>query len=291
MLNILVAYPYLKPDFHKYLHGTRFLLDSGAFTAWKAGREILLDDYCRFIDDLPTKPWRYFTLDVIGNPDKTMDNYQKMLSRGYNPIPIFTRGEDPAVIDEYYKTTDLIGVGGLVGTKGNKGFVKGIMEKIGKRKVHWLGFTRFDFIKYYKPYSVDSSSWAGGIRYGVIDVYMGQGRWERIKKVDCRLPIKPEVYKQISVYGFDPDRLAKAGEWRNSKDCILRELPVNSFVRYSLDVEKRLGTKMFLAVCTLQDMISFKRQYGRIYESTNFKRGNGQHCPIIPRETQDGSQL
>jgi len=38
-------------------------------------------------------------------------------------VPIFTRGEDPSVLDDYYKTSDVVGIGGLVGTQGNKGFV------------------------------------------------------------------------------------------------------------------------------------------------------------------------
>ena len=63
-LNTLIAYPYLKPDAVEMLRAradqVRFVLDSGAFTAWKSGNPIALDDYCRFIEGLPIKPWRYF---------------------------------------------------------------------------------------------------------------------------------------------------------------------------------------------------------------------------------------
>lgn len=74
-LNFLVAYPYCKPDVFEVLKNQtlpyRFLLDSGAFTAHNAGKVITLDDYCRFIEAMPVKPWRYFQLDVVGDPDKT----------------------------------------------------------------------------------------------------------------------------------------------------------------------------------------------------------------------------
>ena len=74
-LNFLVAYPYCKPDVFEVLKNQtlpyRFLLDSGAFTAHNAGKVITLDDYCRFIEAMPIKPWRYFQLDVVGDPDKT----------------------------------------------------------------------------------------------------------------------------------------------------------------------------------------------------------------------------
>lgn len=172
MLNVLVAYPYMKPDDISLLQQnkstTRFLLDSGAFTAWKAGKQINLDDYCRFIESLPFEPWGYFMLDVIGNPGATMKNYETMLKRGFKPIPIFTRGEDVSVLEDYYKNSEIVGFGGLVGTPGNKGFVKGIMDKVNGRKCHWLGFTQLNFIKHFKPYSCDASSWNNGAQFGYV---------------------------------------------------------------------------------------------------------------------------
>jgi hypothetical protein len=167
-LNLLIAYPYLTKQLlaqvKSELPRTRFLLDSGAFTAWKAGTKIELDDYCNFIEGLDFQPWRYFTLDVIGDPKATLKNYDAMLKRGFNPVPIFTRGDSLAALEHYYRTSDLVGVGGLVGTRGNKGFVNGIMKKIGKRRVHLLGFTRLDFLKTYRPYMCDTSSWEYGAR-------------------------------------------------------------------------------------------------------------------------------
>ncbi len=114
ILNVLVAYPYVKDGMIKEMTPLinsghiRWLLDSGAFTAHNSGKDITLDEYCRFLDRLPVKPWRYFMLDVIGNPDATWNNYQKMLSRGYKPVPIFTYGSDLQLVDEYYKTSDYI---------------------------------------------------------------------------------------------------------------------------------------------------------------------------------------
>lgn len=73
--NVLVAFPYWQDEIARLMQAHpdtfRLLIDSGAFTAWKAGKSIALDDYCRFLEALPAAPWRYFTLDVIGNPDAT----------------------------------------------------------------------------------------------------------------------------------------------------------------------------------------------------------------------------
>jgi hypothetical protein len=234
---------------NKNQNDIRFLLDSGAFTAWKSNKPIKLDDYCKFIENLPFKPWRYFTLDVIGDAEASFKNYQIMLDRGFNPVPIFTRGEDLSMIDEYYKTSDVLGVGGLVGTKGNKGFVKGFMKKVDGRKVHWLGFTNKNFVSYYKPYMCDSSSWEGGARFGTFDIYMGNGRYERLKRTDFSKKPKPEIIKAIKSYGFNPSDFAKESAWRGGQS-LNRTINAATAVRATLDIEKKLNTKQFSACAT-----------------------------------------
>ncbi len=254
MLNILVAYPYMKPDVIKVLYENqdkiRFLLDSGAFTAWKAGKTIAIDDYCRFIESLPFKPWRYFTLDVVGNPEKSFENYQIMLKRGFNPIPIFTRGEDIKMIDEYYKTSDVVGIGGLVGTQGNKGFVKGIMKVVGNRKVHWLGFTNKEFVKYYKPYSCDSSSVTMAGRFANIELFDASiGKWIKLGKKDFVVKPSKHIEQLILSYGFIPSDLSVKKNWHGVS--ISEKLLFFSHVRASLAYHKKINVLYFLALARL----------------------------------------
>lgn len=250
-LNILTAYPYLDKEIIRILNQNqdriRFVLDSGAFTAWKTGKKIGLDDYCKFIENLPFRPWRYFVLDDVGNPEMTLKNYEVMLERGFKPVPIFTRGEDIKMIDKYYETSDIVGIGGLVGTSGNKGFVKWIMNTVGKRKVHWLGFTNFDFIKFYRPYMCDSSSWESGARYGQIKLYTGNGRFITCEKSNFKLKPDPDLIRKISDYGFNPSDFAKEESWYGTWSKI-RSICARSAVKYSMDVENKLGTKQFIAV-------------------------------------------
>lgn len=254
-LNVLVAYPYMNPQVIKSLRAVgpslRFVLDSGAFTAWKAGKPIQLDDYCRFLEQLPIKPWRYFTLDVIGDPDGTQRNYETMLKRGFAPVPIFTRGEDPSVLDDFYKTSDVVGIGGLVGTPGNRGFVKGIMRHVKDRMVHWLGFTDLDFIKVYRPFMCDSSTWESGARYGALKLYMGNAKFLTIKKPQFQNRPSQEVLDRIRQLGVDPYRLARIDEWHGGPSAS-RTLCARSGVALSVDVERQTGTKMFLALTTAQ---------------------------------------
>ncbi len=249
--NMLIAFPYWNVDVTKMMMQNqdvlRVVLDSGAFTAWKAGKPIALDDYCRFIEGLPMKPWRYFTLDVIGDPEGSMRNYQTMLQRGFKPVPIFTRGEDASVLDDYYKTSDLVGIGGLVGTQDNKGFVNGIMKRVAGRKVHWLGFTNIEYLKFYKPYMCDSSSWESGGRFASIRLYMGNGRYVSIKKSDFLGRPAADVLDRIKALGFDPYALRKEEAWRGGYS-VNRKLSAASAVALSLDIQKNLRTLMFNAI-------------------------------------------
>ena len=255
VLNLLVAYPYCKPDVIELVkqneHRIRFVLDSGAFTAWKSGQPIAVDDYCRFIETLPIKPWRYFALDAIGDPHGTMKNYEIMLKRGFKPIPIFTRGEDPKVLDDYYKTSDVVGIGGLVGTMGNKGFVKGIMGKVGGRKVHLLGFTNLAFLKLFKPYMADSSSWEMGARFASCPLYIGSGHpLLSLKKDTIHKQLKDDrITHAIKALGLEPMDFLKPEMW-NGGYSITRRTGARSMVRFSHDIGKHLGTNLFLAAAT-----------------------------------------
>ena len=225
---------------------TRLLVDSGAFTAWKSGTVIALDDYCKFIETLPVKPWRYFALDVVGDPAGTLRNYELMLKRGFKPVPIFTRGEDPSVLEDYYKTSDLVGIGGLVGTDDSRGFVNGIMQRIGSRHVHLLGFNRMEYLKFWKPYSADSSNHTGAHRYGRIDVYLGGGRFKAITRTQLSERLTHDISAKIRRYGFDPYVLRQQGEWHSgtSTSALVTKC---AWVEFTLDIERALHTKFFLS--------------------------------------------
>jgi hypothetical protein len=254
-LNVLVAFPYLKAKATKLLseecRDVRLLLDSGAFTAWNTGKPVKLDDYCRFIEKLPFKPWRYFSLDVIGDPDRSFINYEKMVKRGFNPVPVFTRGDDLDMVDEYYKTSDVLGIGGLVGTVRNKNFVKGVMERIGKRKVHWLGFTRHDFVNYYRPYMCDTSAWVA-TRYHDLRIYTGKGVIENYKKKDFVTKPKPDILKVMASYGVSSSDLRRQSFWSNGNK--LNTVAARMWVRRSIETEKMLGTHLFLAFVGAHDL-------------------------------------
>ncbi len=248
MMNILCAYPYIDKSYIKIYNQNekkiKFLLDSGAFTAFNNGEPINLEEYCAFIKNPPIKIWKYFVLDVIGNPKATKKNYYTMLDKGLNPIPIFTRGENPAVLNEYYKTSDIVGIGGLVGTKGNNAFVNGIMKLAKKRKIHLLGFTKPDYIKYHRPYMCDSSAWLTAHRYGTITIYLGNGNKIRIqkKKINTLSKCKQD---RIQEMGINYKNLLSEKNWRGA-NSLSGSLNCAGEVLYSLECAKYLKVNYFL---------------------------------------------
>jgi hypothetical protein len=254
-VNILVGYPYLnnKPSlefFKNNISSINLLIDSGAFTAWKSGKPIKIDDYCLFLESINFPTFGYFTLDVVGNPHETMKNYETMLKRGFKPIPIFTRGESLSVLEDYYKTSDIVAIGGLVQTIGNKGFVKGIMKHVNKRKVHWLGFCNKDFVNHYRPFSIDSSSWESGAIFGSLELYIGKGKFIRLGKKDFSQKPRKEVIDHIQSYGFKINDFSKNENWSGGKS-LNRQLCAASIVRYMLDLRKILNVNYFAASATM----------------------------------------
>jgi hypothetical protein len=271
-LNFLAAFPYLEKSkgFLRRLaaHQNEIcaFVDSGAFTAWTLGKEIKLDDYCRFLDGLPFAPWRALTLDVIGNAEATMANFLEMRRRGFSPVPIFTRGESLDALEDYFGHSDIVALGGVAGANNSSAaWCKAVMPVIGQRRAHILGMTRTEWVKFFRPFSVDSSSWMGAARFGTIALYMGDGRMEvlRPRALEGRLPAP--VASRIRRYGFDPYGLRKpragVGAWST-----WQLISTHSWVEFAIDCQAAIGTKVFLAAATEQYFEQLVEVFGRIQE-------------------------
>lgn len=215
---ILTSYAYWDnrciPDFAEWEGRYRLLIDSGAFTAHTIGKQINFDEYCDFVKTPPVPLEGYFVLDVIGDPVATMKNYRKMLQRGLKPIPIFTRGADPVMADEYWESSKLIGLGGVA--MGGEGYVKWFEERVRKgRNVHWLGFGRRDMVLHYKPTSYDSSVWIGGCRFGYISLFHTAEKELKVQREDI---LAGKYVKDIEAMGFDCTLLKSEDAWHRHEN-------------------------------------------------------------------------
>lgn len=264
-LGILAAFPYIKGDLGtglvKYGPRIEILLDSGAFTAWQQGENITLDQYCSFLDHMPFRPWRYFTLDVVGDWEATRANYEAMRARGFSPVPIFTRGTPIEELHDYAKTSDLVGLGGLASSRegaARYGYLKHIIPQAPGVNMHLLGVTSHEWVKHFRPYSCDSTSWVSGQKYGRVNLYMGRGRVEIWRPASDGRPTG-DFAARIARYGFDPYSLTK-------RDPLWYQINVMSWVDFAMDMEAAIGTRLFLAVGRASQLATLLEAQDRVME-------------------------
>ena len=149
LLNLIRSYP-----------GTEIMLDSGAFSAWNAGKTIDINKYISFIQDNHIE--LYFNLDVIGDVEGTKRNQAIMEHAGLNPIPVFHYGEPLEyldwLVDQGYT---YIGLGGTVkkSVQQRQAFFNEVFARHPNINYHGLGVTAKPLIENYNWYSADSTTW------------------------------------------------------------------------------------------------------------------------------------
>ena len=193
----------------KNIKKEKFLLDSGAFTFMnsykgKINWDKYIEDYANFINEYDIK--YFFELDIdniIGIKEvERLRNKLEILS-GKKCIPVWHKSRGL----EYWKKTckeyDYIAIGGIV-TKEIKATEYDIfipLLKIAKEnncKVHGLGFTRVPLLKKYHFYSVDSTAWLSGSRFGTLHQFNNK-RIESKKIKGKRI----KDYKEINKFNLE----------------------------------------------------------------------------------------
>lgn len=171
---VLMSYWWLRNKKNPFEHikrlGLKVMLDSGAFSAWRKGVRLDVQDYAAFIiqhqDDLHS----YITLDVIGDPEASEMNDRFLRGRGLHPVPVFPAAGDmnqlAALIEADH---DYIAIGATVGLgqKIKQSLFEHIFTQFPDGRFHWLGGSS-RLIVDYPWFSADSSTWLSGRKYGKI---------------------------------------------------------------------------------------------------------------------------
>jgi len=200
----------------RQLRGFKMFADSGAFSAKSLGAEIKLDDYLAWL-----ARWRslfavYANLDVIRDPEATWRNHLEMERQGFHPLPVLHGGTPWDYLERYIERGDTyIALGGLVGAPAvaKRWIIKAFQVADGRAVFHGFGRTNLSDIADFPWYSVDSSSWGMGFRYGQINLF-DRGRWVKIRVGD-----HAGVYKNATLlrqHGVAPERIADRSlyHWR-----------------------------------------------------------------------------
>lgn len=234
------------------------LIDSGAFSAWNSGREIILEEYCDVCYEYKSKGWQYFQLDVIGNQKKTFDNYEYMISKGLNPIPVFTRGANLKDL-RHIRDAKLIGLGSGVKTKGQHAYVKWFLTQekdVDNRQIHLLGYNNLKTVFTNRVNSVDSTSWDYNARANVHHFFDEK----KLRFYDAKLKSKNDIAKLIRIHpevikqnmGQDVNLLLEYNmsgsktEWQKKRF----EIAAMAYLKYAKSLFKINGVKYFFAAST-----------------------------------------
>lgn len=210
--NILMSYHYFKDYDLDELDNLSIIGDSGAFSARSQGITITTKDLADWAIRWRHKLKWVAALDVIGNPVKTYSNWRDMIDLyGVEAIPTVHYGTQPQELDRYArKGVDLVGLGGLVKVPTNAQMrwlvqiFKYARENHPDMQFHGWGCTSSPHFRL-PFYSVDSSSWTSGMRYGqahLIHPTTGEKIEYRLNGKDA---FKPKIANILrDYYGVSP---------------------------------------------------------------------------------------
>lgn len=183
---ILLSYAHIRSQQAWKRHvdelGLKVLLDSGAFTEWKAKKngkaypDIRIEDYAKFISDNRDRFHAWFNLDVVGDPSTSRKNEEYLRDAGLPCIPVWHARGSLDVLDDMVKQDhSIIGIGGTVGLseRKRKEVFDQVFQQYPSQNFHFCGGSS-RLLTQYEWFSADSTGWLAARMYGAIITQHGQ---------------------------------------------------------------------------------------------------------------------
>lgn len=250
-LRILLSYWYYKDVdldalFAKYFTAPYpdVFADSGAFSAMSQKVEVNIDEYAAWLKRYKHLFSTYSNLDVIGNAEATLKNQIILEDRhGLEPRPVVhaANNYDPL---EYYlsKGYKYIALGGLVPYAAQpklrmRYLIKAFQMAKGQAVFHGFGVTSWEVMSQLPWYSVDSSSWGSGFRFGTIPLFDSQrGKFEKAKLGNAAECLKYSLL--FESLGFDWQDFADRKRNDRAKICAISAL---SYIKAEQFLRRKFG--------------------------------------------------
>lgn len=174
--SLLVSYIYLEA-FNRVRDKLKYrdwVLDSGAYTAWRDGKKIHNKQFCEDVSAIAGNGCgrglaEVFALDVIGDPQQSFRNaVQARDEYGLNVVPTWHAGEPQACLLEMAAEFEKIAIGGMAGTfeqttpGAKRKIVDNVFGKVWPKLIHGFGVGGPDILLNYPFDSADASNWATG---------------------------------------------------------------------------------------------------------------------------------
>ena len=183
-----------------------FLLDSGAYTfmanAKSTNFDEYLDRYITFINKHDVKYFFELDIDSVVGLEK-VEQMRSILENGTKKkcIPVWHKSRGINKFKELCENYDYISIGGIVTKEIRKKEYQQMKTLVSYAKqkgvkVHGLGFTNTNFIDQIGFYSVDSTSWLSGQRFGTIHIFDGK------KVIPKKTEYRTTSYKKVNVHNF-----------------------------------------------------------------------------------------
>lgn len=231
------------------------LLDSGAFTNFTSGRDVVtLEDYRAFCLEHAGRFAHVVNLDVIGDPVASAANFEQLVDAGVAPVPVFQRGDTAAALRKMAADHPLVCIGGIsqyLGSAAEQAYIRETMRHVraAGARVHLLGVGHRE-LSTYRPWSGDSSTWHNAVRYGHFRLWHAGKRW-RFSKLHRDVAHKdyvrpdPERTRVLAAYGLRWADLATRSAWADEGEAAC--LNVAGWVRFARHL-RRHGTRYVFAV-------------------------------------------
>jgi hypothetical protein len=186
--------------------------DSGAYSAATTGATIRLADYAAWLRDWAPLWTVRAGLDVIGDHEATARNTEALRAAGADVMPVFHVGEPWSVLEDLCATNRYVALGGMalyaVGAAKQKPLMRWLVrcfriaEPHGTR-FHGFGLTSAQLVKNLPFYSVDSSSYTIGQRWGL--VYLWDATAWKMRSIFFRNPDEVRPHAALfTLHGLDP---------------------------------------------------------------------------------------
>lgn len=248
-LRILLSYHYYKDIDLDELFAKYFtepypdvFADSGGFSAMTQGVEIKWQEYAQWVKRWNHLLTAYANLDVIGDAEATLTNQKRLEDAGLRPLPVFHTGEDWGYLENYVEQYSYIALGGMVPymTTPKKlipWIIKAFRIAGDKSVFHGFGATSWEVMSQLPWYSVDSSSWGQGFRFGTVPLFdERKGKFVKVKLGDGRAWAKHAAL--VRTLGFSPADFADRSRNDRAKICAISAL---SYMKAEQWLRKRWG--------------------------------------------------
>jgi hypothetical protein len=267
--NILCSYHYFKTvDLVKLMQENftppypRIILDSGAWSAFTQGVPISLDEYIDYINRNRSVIWWYSNLDDMTDHKRTLHNQTEMERQGFAPVPVFHTGEPWSALQAYVEQYRYLALGKIIPfTTSPKVIIPWVAKcfRIAepyRTTFHGFGVSNMTLLKLFRWSTADSSSWAGGYRFGRVPLFDPQAG--KFFMVAARDPVEYNRHREaLDEHGYQHFRLYEVPERQHEP---IGAVSVVAFLKMNAWLRRAKSDKFsyFFAASNAQNMLKLK---------------------------------